>query len=90
MRKEHLRCVLWPHGHREGPNGKVYRYAIVGMLVSDKPIREFNGKNELVLDGSAPGMAEVLVNLKRKTPLYRLGDASSVLCSLDTIVKEVG
>lgn len=96
--------VVWPRQSVKNPpfeevkpievNGKkLYRYAVVGVIVSDRPCPEFEQLEEVlgrktvdaVLCGSAPGLLEALANIPRGDIAFELGDASSVLCSLDRI-----
>lgn len=91
--REYLRCVVWPRqgvggvkpvvGTKEG--GKVYRYAIVGMFVTDTPIDGIEGQNEIVIDGDV-SIARQLSTAPQRRPQYRLGDAASVMVSLNEIV----
>lgn len=86
-RREHLKCIVWPRQGVAGaepldaPEGKLYRYAIVGMLVCDKPIAEFEGKNEVVIDGPI-FVGEKLARLPSRAPSMRTSDAADVLVSL--------
>lgn len=86
-KREHFRGVVWLREPMNGPVGKIYRYPIVGMIVSDHPIEAFEGKNEIVLDGSVPGISESFALTTQKKPSYPLGTADNVLCSLELIVK---
>ena len=79
---EHFRGVVWPRGNKE--HG-VFRYAIVGILVTDKPLDNIDPKNEVVLDGMAAGMADAIQTIQQKEPAITLGDATMVLTSLDII-----
>lgn len=88
--KEHFRGVIWPRGETPQPEPlkPVYRYIVVGMLITDKPVEGLEGKNELVVDGSAEGLAQILQQLPVKQPRNRLGDATDVLLQLDTMIDE--
>jgi len=81
--KEHLRAVVWP---REPRNG-IYRYVIVGMLVTDRPIEGLEGFNETILDDRAAGMSAVLAGMpKRENDRgWPIGDASEFLVSLEEL-----
>ena len=83
LRQEHFRGVVWPRESVKGPKGKIYRYPIVGMLVSDHPIEMFEGKNEIVLNGDVRGMSDILEVAPRGKARYALGTADDVLCSLE-------
>lgn len=82
-RREHFRGVIWPRDPMNGPQVKVYRYPIVGMIVSDQPIEMFESKNEIVLDGNVHGICDILEVAPRGKAFYPLGTAESVLCSLE-------
>lgn len=91
----HFRGVVWPKqgiaGKQPmlGPSGrKLYRYAVVGMVVSDQPLENVEGKNEILLDGMASGMAEAMSMIQQKRPAFTVGDANDVLLVLNHIVKE--
>ena len=86
--QEHFRGVVWPRGETEQPKGKpkVYRYVVVGMLVTDEPIKELEA-NQIVLDGHAAGMPHVLATIMQK-PSEFCGDANTVLLSLEHLVKD--
>lgn len=92
VRKSHFRGVVWPRKPQEGPSGKVYRYTVVGLLVTNEPIPELDGFtdgiSQTALAGRAPGLAEALADIPHGEVAHRLGDATSVLVSLDAI-KEV-
>lgn len=74
-----FRGVVWPHR----PKDKLYRYVIVGMLVTEKPIEEFEGKNQILFDGRSCELRDSLVYTKHKVSNIPLGDASQVLVSLN-------
>jgi len=89
--REHVRAVVWPREPVEGPQGRIYRYAVVGLVVSDRPIEAFHNpdgsiRNEVVLDGDAPGITEALAAVRQVEPTRKIGDAVDALCSLDAIV----
>lgn len=85
LRREHFRGVIWPRP--PGEKEPLHRYLVVGMIVSKEPIPEFTGHNEIVLDGSTFGnLADALGGVPRYEPSGTLGDASSVLLRLETIV----
>ena len=78
FRKEHFRGVVWS---RE-PVGGCYRYAVCGVLVSDRPIPDLEKlHHRTVLDGPCE-LAEGLSVITRKTSTLNLGDANAVLLSL--------
>jgi len=88
MRREHFRGVVWPRQINDEPTEEehkgLYRYVVVGMIVSDKPLAGLSA-NQTVLDGNATGMADVLEHITQKEANYTLGDATSVLVGLDDI-----
>jgi hypothetical protein len=84
--KEHLRSIIWPRQPLDGKGGvKLYRYTIVGILITDQPIDGLEGKTEVLLDGSSEGMANILASVKTKKVPFVMGDASNVLLSLADI-----
>lgn len=83
--KQHFKGVIWPRGEFKTGKRKVYRYPIVGMLVTDQPIPEFEGKNEIVLDGASSEVALALANIKGRDPKYRTGDATNVMLHLNEL-----
>lgn len=88
IRREHFRGVIWPRESIQGPMGKLYRYPIVGMIVSDRPIEMFEDKNEIVLDGNVRGICDILEAAPRGKVSYPLGTADSVLCSLEDCIEK--
>jgi hypothetical protein len=91
----HFRGVVWPRQGvagaepRTGPNGhKLYRYAVVGLVVTDQPLENLEGKGAVLLDGHGAGMAEAIDTAQQKRPAFLIGDANDVLLVLDNIVKE--
>ena len=79
--KEHLKAFAWPREGVSGPEGKLYRYAIVGMLVTDEPL-VFEGENEVLLDGVSDGLARAVERVARRKSKLRVGDAADALLSL--------
>ena len=83
--RQHLKAVVWPRPPtKEIPQ---YRYVIVGILVTDKPIRSLEGKNkrgieEFLVDGQVFGIADLLDFVHKGTPNINHGDASNWLCNL--------
>lgn len=82
----YFRGVIWPHGQHETAPG-VYRYAVVGMLVTTEPIPEFEGRDEVVLSGNAWMLADALTGVPEGVRVYKTGAASSVLVSLGTCIR---
>jgi len=92
--REAFRGVVWEKENSTTVDGSpAYKYVIVGVLITDKPLALMKGETEVVLDGMAKfyemnSFAESLHNFKPFRPAYRLGDASSVLVDLEDIVGE--
>lgn len=82
--RQHLKAVIWPRKPvgEEKPN---YRYIITGMLVTDEPIPEFEGKAEIVMDHGVAGIAERLTELPQRKSKIRIGTADDVLLRLERI-----
>lgn len=91
MSRAHLRAVVWPRQVNEppmqGPAGPVYRYAVVGMLVTDHPIPALDG-NEHVIDGPALDVALALGSMRQVQPTHKVGDATDALLALAYLVEE--
>jgi len=75
--------VIWP---RQRPNKtpKQYRYAIVGVLVTDKPL-ELEGKMEVVLDGATCGLSDLIEVIRKREPARIISTANDVLTHLGEI-----
>lgn len=86
MTRQHFRGVVWGRGPQDNNGGKVYRYVIVGMVVTSEPLENLEGKNEVVLDGHAAGIADAINTIVQRKPSFRLGDANSILLNLEHIV----
>lgn len=84
--KEHLKAVVWPKGEFTSESGqKVHRYVVIGMLVTDTPIEQFEGKNEIVLDAPTNKVVGALTSFPQRKSKQQSMDASSTLLSLDII-----
>lgn len=86
--KEQFRGVVWPREESVDSAGKpVYRYVVVGMLVTDTPIEGLD-PNETIIDGAMTrhvaemGMAGALERAPKFKASRPLGDSNSVLLSL--------
>ena len=84
--------MVWPRQTEAHPSAEtdaagnpIYRYSIVGMLVTDRPLKV---PAEFLVDGSAGGLSEVLEVLPKYAPSRPPGDAADVLCSLGDLVGE--
>lgn len=82
---QHFRGVIWPRDAKDNKGQKLYRYAVIGLLVTDEPLEDIEGRNEIVVDGQSGAMAESLVGLRKVKKNYNLGTADCVLTSLDHI-----
>lgn len=80
--KQHIKAIVLPEKSLINKGRKIYRYAIVGMLVTDTPISGIEGKNEIVLDCEPFGLAEMLEGLLKRKAKIKLGDASQILTAL--------
>jgi len=82
---QHFRGVVWPkHAITKG-NKKNYQYVVVGCLITDEPIQGLES-SEIVLDGNAVMMAEILPMIQQKPAAMKIGDATDVLLNLKYIV----
>ena len=79
MRKQHFRGTVWPRP--ELADKGIYRYVVVGMIFTDKPLDGLSD-NQIVLDGHAAGMAEALETITQKEANIKVGDATDVLLNL--------
>jgi hypothetical protein len=66
--------------------GPVYRYAIVGMLVTDTPLDRADF-DQYVIDGTYSGLLEAVERLPRRATKIPLGTADWVLDRLSDIVE---
>jgi hypothetical protein len=83
--KQHIKSVIWPRGKFDTDKQKVYRYIVVGMIVTDTPIEKWEGKNEIVLDGPSDNLVQSFTKIKQRKSKVKTGDAINVLLSLDDI-----
>ena len=87
---EACKLVLWPREPMVDQSGKnVYRYAICGMIATDKPIDWPN--ESVVVSGTSmfdSPITEILDRLPKADPPYPLGDASSAMLTVCEIVPE--
>jgi len=91
--KEHIKLAVWPRGPSEGPEGKIYRYIVLGMIVTDEPLPNLEALlaapsiSETVLDYSpvVPMLGYLLDSAPQRPPRRTMGDASNVLLSLKEI-----
>ncbi len=88
MSIEHMKAIVWPRPPTESiPQ---YRYVIVGMLVTKKPIESLEGKNkrgisEFLLNGTTYGMADLIDLIHKGTPNQIHGEAGDWLVSLSDV-----
>lgn len=88
-----IKGVVWNHGPTTllTTGETVYRYVVVGVLVTDSPIPELEPDpsrdiaSETVLCGECPGLAEALGATGQGYTERRLGDAVDVLLGLDRL-----
>ena len=93
MIRETTRMAVWPRDPIDGPEGKVYRYVVVGMIVTSEPLPglaallDAPGISEAVVDYTTEvaQLGPLLDSLPKRPPRQRLGDASDVLLSLKEI-----
>lgn len=90
--KEHLRAVIWPRDQNpkvkteavlSKDGKKVYRYAIVGLLITEKPL-VFSDDNELLIDDSVQ-LGHQLEGLHQRQLSRRVSGADDVLVSLEDL-----
>jgi len=82
----HFKGVVWPRRPTvvNGDSDKAqYRYVVVGVLTTDRPIEFFDGKQSILLDGYAFGLADALGTIRQRLPRVNPGNtASEVLANL--------
>jgi hypothetical protein len=79
---EFLKMLVWPRGPMTTPeSGKVYRYVLTGMLVSKNPIAEFEGKDQILLEGTTHSLGLLLECVKQKETDFR-GTADKFLLTM--------
>ena len=92
--KQHFKGIIWPREQQEGEvrvgkRGKaiktIYRYVVVGMIVTDEPVTQFEGKNEIFLDGPDLALIQPFTRIKSRKMKFKPGDASGVLLSLQDL-----
>jgi hypothetical protein len=66
--------------------GPVYRYTIIGMLVTDTPLDRMDF-DQYVVDGASFGLLEAIENLPRRASIVPVGAAESVLTNLNYTVE---
>ena len=80
----HFRGVVWPHGQKEG----LYKYIVIGVLASEEPIAEYEGRDEVPLAGRAWGLKDALTAIPEGERVHKTGDAVDLLTSLGTCIVE--
>ena len=83
MHNEHLRAIVWPR-EIEVDGKKFYKYPIVGMLITDTPIENLNHNQNFINQGVF-GFKDMIETMSVKEIKFPLGDANSVLTSLDEL-----
>jgi hypothetical protein len=83
---QYFKGIIWPRGPAPTPvGGKLYRYTVIGMVITDKPLPDLEGKNEVLLEGHAAGIAEAIDSIPQRDPAYRVGTADSILLNLKNL-----
>lgn len=87
--KKFFKGIVWPRGKIQEDDTEVitkinYRYVIIGMLITDKPIESFENKNEIVIEGASYDAIN-LEYLPQRPSNIKVGDASDVLLNLKYI-----
>jgi hypothetical protein len=90
---EYFKGVVWEKPDEKFESFGVYRYVVVGMLVTDKPVDELSHETlkGMCLSGTTFGLAETL----RLIPKFKINrqmrsaDANSILCGLGRLEDEV-
>lgn len=85
MNNQHFKAVVWPRESVVTKDLKFHRYVIVGMLITENPIPELEGKNEVLLDGQTFGLADTLATIPQREPNHRVGDATDALLNLNDL-----
>lgn len=81
MKNEYFRGVVWNKGSVKEDEKINHKYVVVGILVTDTPIEEFEG-NECSIDGPAFGLSNALSLIRKGKLKCKIGDATDVLLSL--------
>lgn len=79
MTRTHAKLILWPQETLPGP---LYRYTLVGLVVTDRPLEGVEG--EVVIDGPVP-LAEVFGAAAKRPARVKVGDAADVLERLNEV-----
>lgn len=83
--------VVWNHGPRQVNGETLYRYIVVGAIVTDRSIAELEPDpsrdvpSETILCGECPGLLEALASVQRGQVDRRFGDAGDVILRLGEI-----
>lgn len=89
--RQHFKGVVWPCGKAENSGQQIHKYAVIGLLVTDKAIPElekappienpepFHSDTVIVIDAGSPGLAEILQNLPKRNANRPVSDATNVL-----------
>jgi hypothetical protein len=89
MTPELIKGVVWPRGEvkrANAPDGPaMYKYAIIGVILTAEPIPEFESGADVVLRGVTVGLGQILAGVPQVKPAIRIGDANQVLTQLDYI-----
>lgn len=83
---EPVKMIVRPRGPKEGPDGKTYySYAIVGVVVSPRPLEGLEGKEFVIESFSSGGMVTTFEALPKGPSNVVTSDANDVLIRLDEI-----
>lgn len=82
--------VIWPGRRVKLPDGRIgYLTTVVGAFVTDEPTpfdgETNDGLTEVVLVGTSSTLVPALAEIARGHTTFKLGDASMVLTSLDSL-----
>lgn len=83
---EVFKGVVWRREPVTIDGRKLHKYAVVGVLLTERPLNSDAG--EVILAGSASGLTDAIDSIAEGwSPLPALGTADDVLTSLDESVK---
>ena len=83
---EPVKMIVWPRGPKEGPDGKTYyAYAVVGVIISPRPLEGLEGNEFVIESSSSGGMLDALETLPKRSSNVVTSDANDVLVRLDEV-----
>lgn len=89
--KEHFRGVVWPRDSVEGRDGvPAYRYAIVGLLITDEPIEGLDPSQTVIdslieVSGDKVGFSGAIARADKFESPYGFANAVELAANLDMI-----